>query len=268
MNAHTSLADKSASPTTDKVVDPVCGMQVDPASSAGSFEYKGTTYHFCGVRCLDRFKSNPESFLNRAEPKPPPDAASYACPMHPEIRQNHPGSCPKCGMALEPVAPISPASKTEYVCPMHPQIIKRTRFMSNLWDGPRATRGHPGRGPEPGAGGYAPVLGLPRPGAAPARPGDGGDDPGAAPGRAIPHILPWVELGLATPVVLWAGWPFFVRGWASIVNRSLNMFTLIALGTGVAYVYSLVAAALPRALSRIRSAATTARFRSTSRRRP
>src|SRR6202451_4921914 len=118
-----------------KVTDPVCGMQVDPATSKGSFDYKGTTYHFCSLRCLEKFKNDPDGVLARGVPKretakssaPIPAAAgapSYTCPMHPEIRQDHPGSCPKCGMALESVAPISPVSKTEYVCPMHPQIVR------------------------------------------------------------------------------------------------------------------------------------------------
>jgi YHS domain-containing protein len=108
---------------SSQVVDPVCGMKVDPANSAGSIEYKGTTYHFCGVRCLEKFKNDPENFVTRTSAKAaaakggaPLQAAAeaplYTCPMHPEIRQDHPGSCRKCGMALEPVAPIQPVSKT------------------------------------------------------------------------------------------------------------------------------------------------------------
>ncbi|MGB0062446.1 heavy metal-binding domain-containing protein, partial [Candidatus Binatus sp.] len=118
-----------------KVTDPVCGMQVDPAKSKGSFEHKGTTYHFCGLRCLEKFKNDPDGILARGVPirepaktsAPAPIAAGaplYTCPMHPEIRQDHPGSCPRCGMALEPVAPVLPVSKTEYVCPMHSQIVR------------------------------------------------------------------------------------------------------------------------------------------------
>src|ERR1700682_1208101 len=117
-----------------KVIDPVCGMEVDPATSTRSFDYKGASYHFCSVRCLEKFKNDPDSFVTRPAPKtaakissPSPAAAGaplYTCPMHPEIRQDHPGSCPKCGMALEPVAPTPPVSKTEYVCPMHPQIVR------------------------------------------------------------------------------------------------------------------------------------------------
>ncbi len=105
------------------VIDPVCGMEVDPATSAGSFEYKGTSFHFCSVRCLEKFKNDPDSFVTRRAPKPA-EALPYTYPMHSEIRQDHPGSCPICGMALEPVAPTQPFSKTEYVCPMHPQIVR------------------------------------------------------------------------------------------------------------------------------------------------
>ena len=234
-------------------------MQVDPARSAGSFEHQGATYHFCGIRCLDKFKRDPDSFLSRAAPKPAAagdgalvraeaGAPSYTCPMHPEIRQNHPGPCPKCGMALESVAPSQPVSKTEYVCPMHPQIVRS----------------------EPG---NCPICGMtlePRVVSA----GDQASPELAdmtrrfwiATALTIPLILiemsdmitgqplsqvmpgtlrPWIELMLATPVVLWAGSPLFVRGWRSIVNRSLNMFTLIAMGIGVAYAYSLFAAIFP-----------------------
>src|SRR5271156_3612603 len=248
MNAHTSLADKSAPPTTNKVVDPVCGMLVDPAGSAGSFEYKGTTYHFCGVRCLDRFKSNPESFLNRVEPKPAADAASYTCPMHPEIRQNHPGSCPKCGMALEPVAPISPVSKTEYVCPMHPQIVRSEPGncpICGMTLEPRVVSAGEEKSPE--------LVDMTRRfwiSVALAVPLIVIEMSDMIPGQSLAHIMPasirtWIGLILATPVVLWAGWPLLVRGWESIVNRSLNMFTLIGMGVGVAYGYSLFAAMFP-----------------------
>jgi P-type Cu+ transporter len=248
MNAHTSLADKSASPTTDKVVDPVCGMQVDPASSAGSFEYKGTTYHFCGVRCLDRFKSNPESFLSRAEPKRAAAAASYTCPMHPEIRQDHPGSCPKCGMALEPVAPVSPASKTEYVCPMHPQIVRSEPGncpICGMTLEPRVVSAGEEKSPEladmtrrfwTAVALAVPLIVIEMSDMIPGQP---------LAGATPASIRTWLELALATPVVLWAGSPLFVRGWQSIVNRSLNMFTLVGMGIGVAYGYSLFAAVFP-----------------------
>jgi Cu+-exporting ATPase len=175
--------------------------------------------------------------------------ADYTCPMHPEVRQDEPGICPKCGMGLEATSPEPPATRTEWVCPMHPEVVRD----------------------EPGS---CPICGMalePLEGAA------AGDDDNPEledmtrrflvsvvlavpllviamgdliPGRplaglASPRVLGWLELLLATPVVLWGGWPFFVRGWQSIVNRSLNMFTLIGLGVGVAYVYSVVAAAAP-----------------------
>src|SRR5208282_426527 len=231
-------------------------MQVDPARSAGSFEHQGATYHFCGIRCLDKFKRDPDSFLSRAAPKPAAagdgalvraeaGAPSYTCPMHPEIRQNHPGPCPKCGMALESVAPSQPVSKTEYVCPMHPQIV----------------RSEPGNCPICGMTLEPRVVSV-------------GDEPspeladmtrrfwisvaltvplmliemsGMMAGRGVipAAARTWIELALATPVVLWAGWPLLVRGWESILNRSLNMFTLIGMGVGVAYGYSLFAALFP-----------------------
>ena len=230
-------------------------MRVDPATSKRFFEYKGTTYYFCSAHCLERFTNDPESFLAKkkveaapAKPSasaPAADAASYTCPMHPEVRQDHPGSCPKCGMALEPVAPIQAVSKTEYVCPMHPQIVRS----------------------EPG---NCPICGM----TLEPRVVSAGDEPspeladmtrrfwisvaltvplmliemsGMMAGRGVipAAARTWIELALATPVVLWAGWPLLVRGWESIVNRSLNMFTLIGMGVGVAYGYSLFAAIFP-----------------------
>jgi P-type Cu+ transporter len=230
-------------------------MRVDPATSKRFLTYKGTTYYFCGPRCLERFSNDPESFLAKkkteaapAKPNgsvPAADAASYTCPMHPEVRQAHPGSCPKCGMALEPVAPIQAVSKTEYVCPMHPQIVRS----------------------EPG---NCPICGM----TLEPRVVSAGDEPspeladmtrrfwisvaltvplmliemsGMMAGRGVipAAARTWIELALATPVVVWAGWPLLVRGWQSVVNRSLNMFTLIGMGVGVAYGYSLFAAIFP-----------------------
>jgi Cu+-exporting ATPase len=240
-----------------KVVDPVCGMQVDPAKSKGSFDYKGTTYHFCGVRCLEKFKNDPDGVLARGIPKrepsksgvPTPVAASaalYTCPMHPEIRQDHPGSCPKCGMALESVAPIQPVSKTEYVCPMHPQIVRSEPGncpICGMTLEPRVVTVAEEANPELAdmtrrfwisVALTIPLIAIEM------------SDMLAGNRLAIPASMrTWVELALATPVVLWAGWPLFVRAWESIVNRSLNMFTLIGMGVGVAYGYSLVAAIFP-----------------------
>jgi P-type Cu+ transporter len=254
-----------------KVLDPVCGMWVDPEKARGSTEYRGKTYYFCSPHCVEKFKAQPEQYLlpraskslvqlgAMASSKPAParphtpvttepataaaaqGKVTYVCPMDPEVRESKPGPCPSCGMALEPEA-------VEYTCPMHPEIV----------------RDRPGSCPicgmalEPriAAGAHAeddselrsmtrrfwigvmlsiPLLAI-------------------AMGKMI-HTGPfqvlsaswlqWLELALATPVVLWGGWPFFQRGWASLVNRHLNMFTLIAIGTGAAYAYSVVATLVP-----------------------
>src|SRR5262245_40719754 len=175
------------------------------------------------------------------------DDRIYTCPMHPEIHQRGPGNCPKCGMTLEPL--VAPGPRSEWTCPMHPQIV----------------RGAPGSCPICGKALEPRTLGAVE-----------GPDPELVdmtrrfwtglvltlpllafimgdmlPGQPLRHLIPgrlsaWLQLMLATPVVLWAGWPFFERGWASIVNRSLNMFTLIALGTGMAYVYSIVGTLAPQ----------------------
>ena len=246
---------------SSQVVDPVCGMKVDPAKSAGSFEYKGATYHFCGLRCLEKFKNDPGGILTRGvPPKTPPTKSSvplpvaagaplYTCPMHPEVRQNHPGSCPKCGMALESVAPIPAVSKkTEYVCPMHPQIVRSEPGncpICGMTLEPRVVSAGEEASPELAdmtrrfwiATALAiPLILIEMSDMIPGRPLQ----------RAMPaSVRTWIELALATPAVMWAGWPLFVRGWQSIVNRSLNMFTLIGMGVGVAYGYSLFAAVFP-----------------------
>ncbi|NVJ14675.1 heavy metal translocating P-type ATPase [Myxococcus sp. AM010] len=236
-------------------IDPVCGMKVDPsAPKGGHLEHAGLTYAFCNPRCRERFRADPERYLSSAEtaPEPPPSpGAMYVCPMDPEVRQSHPGACPKCGMALEPESLPVQASRVEYVCPMHPEVVK---------DGP----------------GSCPKCGMalePRTVLAEEPP-----DPelqsmrlrfrvglvltvpllvlamsDMLPGQPVQHavsagVLAWAQLVLATPVVLWVGWPFFQRGWASVRNRHLNMFTLIALGTGAAYLFSVFATLLPRAL--------------------
>jgi Cu+-exporting ATPase len=241
-----------------KVTDPVCGMQVDPATSKGSFDYKGTTYHFCSLRCLEKFKNDPDGVLARGVPKREPkssapmpvsgSAPSYTCPMHPEIRQDHPGSCPKCGMALESVAPISPVSKTEYVCPMHPQIVRSEPGncpICGMTLEPRTVSASDGPSPE--------LIDMTRRfwiSVALALPLILVEMSDMIPGQPLARAMAastrtWIELVLATPVVLWAGAPLFMRGWQSIVNRSLNMFTLISMGIGVAYGYSLFAAVFP-----------------------
>jgi len=194
-------------------IDPVCHMNVMPETAAGKDDYQGKTYYFCCQRCLERFRSNPGQFLksvdthripaaantvqfqNFSAPKSesiPPDIP-FTCPMHPEIRQMGPGTCPKCGMALEPE--VATLEEEE-----NPELVDMTR---RFWIAAALT---------------APVLVL-----------------------GMAEMLRPVQLILATPTVLWAGWPLFQRAWASIVNKSPNMFTLIGMGTGTAYIYSLIA---------------------------
>ena len=202
------------------VLDPVCGMTVDPDRAAGSFEYKGQTYYFCSTHCLHRFRENPESFLNKTTaPQPigitrqakPAPGQKYTCPMHPEIIRDAPGSCPICGMALEPMS-VTLDDQT------NPELVDMTR---RFW--------------------IAVVLSIPV-----FVLGMSDLIPGQPLQRLVPmRTLAWVQLVLATPVVLWSGWPFFERAWQSIVNRSLNMFTLIGLGVAVAYLFSLVAVIAP-----------------------
>src|SRR5271163_2800689 len=186
------------------VRDPVCGMPVDPQQAAGSAVYRGETFYFCSKGCAAKFQAAPEKYLHpAAAPKPmQPEAAGieYTCPMHPEVRQIGPGSCPICGMALEPVH-ITRESADE-VNPEYADMLRR------FWLSVPAS---------------AVLLGL----------------------MLVGFDVPWLELILASPVVLWAGWPIFQRAWASIVSRNLNMFTLIGMGAGTAYLYSLVATLLP-----------------------
>jgi Cu+-exporting ATPase len=234
-------------------------MRVAPAKSAGSFEHKGATYHFCSVRCLNKFTNDPNSFLARGEPPaaapkgtapspPPADAPLYACPMHPETRQNNRASCPKCGMALEPLAPIQPESKTEYVCPMHSRIVRSEPGncpICGMTLEPRVVSAAEEKSPELAAMTRRFWISV-----APAIPLIALEMSDMIPGWPVARVMPasirtWLELVLATPVVLWAGSPLFVRGWQLIVNRSLNMFTLIGMGIGVAYGYSLCAAVFP-----------------------
>jgi Cu+-exporting ATPase len=203
-------------------------MTVDPASAAGRLEHEGTTYYFCGIGCLKRFQADPGRFVHQerphgAAPAPPiaippiavqaapAEPAEYTCPMHPEVRRKGPGSCPICGMALEPVAITLDEQPNEELVAM----TRRFRWSAAL---------------------SAPILAF--------------MILDFVPGRPLVRLLPpadlrWIELGLAAPVVLWGGWPFFERGWASIVSRHLNMFTLIALGVGAAFGYSVVATMAP-----------------------
>src|SRR6476469_7424696 len=192
------------------VRDPVCGMNVDPATSPFRFDYRGETFHFCSAGCQAKFAANPQKYLDDTEPKAAvPEGTIYTCPMHPQIRQVGPGHCPICGMALEPeVASLD--------APPNLELADMTR---RFWIG--AVLSIP-----------AVVLEM------------GGHLAGSH-GWIEQTVSNWIQLVFATPVVLWAGWPFFVRGWQSLVSRNLNMFTLIAMGTGVAYVYSLVGTVAP-----------------------
>jgi P-type Cu+ transporter len=196
-----------------RVIDPVCGMSVDPATARHRVEHAGREYFFCSPRCRERFVGEPERFVGGREAAPPqaPAGAEWTCPMHPEIVRDGPGSCPICGMALEPMTPV--AGEAE-----NPELADMSR---RFWVSAPLS---------------APLLAM------------------AMAEHIGPHwthaalgyrLAIWVQLMLASPVVLWGGAPFFRRGWESIRNRSLNMFTLIALGTGVAYLYSLVAAIVP-----------------------
>jgi Cu+-exporting ATPase len=192
------------------VRDPVCGMAVDPATSQHKFEYRGEAYHFCSAGCRTRFVTDPERYLDHSEPKAAmPEGTIYTCPMHPQIRQVGPGSCPICGMALEPeVASLD--------TPPNPELADMTR---RFWIGLALSL-------------PAVVLEM------------GGHLVGGH-GWIDQTLSNWIQLVFATPVVAWAGWPFFVRGWQSLLTRNLNMFTLIAMGTGVAYVYSLIGTIAP-----------------------
>ncbi len=202
-----------AAEATPGVVDPVCGMTIDPADAVGHHDYKGQRYYFCAESCLEQFRENPEQFLDpAARPAGVVDYdAEYTCPMHPEVRQKGPGSCPICGMALEPVD----ATQANERNPELEDMTRRFKVSLAL---------------------TAPILAFMVAEMIPGRPLE----------RLVSHGLRnWIEFLLVTPVVLWGGWPFFERGWASIVNRHLNMFTLIALGVGAAYSYSVVATMVP-----------------------
>jgi P-type Cu+ transporter len=259
-------------------IDPVCGMAVNPATAAGKLDYEGETYYFCHPNCLRKFSAAPQSYLNR-----PPQLAAvgrpvvqlggksgsqrvmtttqpqtetrivreddeYTCPMDPEVVQTGPGACPKCGMALEPMTPASPATKTEYVCPMHPQIVRDEPGSCPICGmalEPRVVTLEEEENPElkdmkrrfwVSVALTLPVLFLAMSEMIPGQP---------IQHALSPRLLTFIQFALATPVVLWGGWPFFERGWASIVNRSPNMFTLIAIGTGAAWLYSVIATFLP-----------------------
>jgi len=255
--------------------DPVCGMNVDPASAKHVHEHAGKKYYFCCAGCGEKFKADPGKYLNKpagfssnlvmlgmpAPAKPSPStharsaskptavgAPAYVCPMCPEVRESKPGACPSCGMALEPDVPVA-STRTEYTCPMHLEIVRSEPGSCPICGmalEPRNVTAAAEENPElrdmtrrfwVGVVLTAPLLAI------------------AMGSMFWPHAfmsllggarLPWIEFALSTPVVLWCGLPFFQRFWTSLVNRSPNMFTLIGLGTGVAYVYSVVATIAPQ----------------------
>jgi len=199
--------------------DPVCGMTVDPATAKHRADYEGAAYYFCGQGCKTKFAADPAKYLNRSGAHAAPshdmprtqEGIVYTCPMHPEIRRAQPGNCPICGMALEPAGLPGDAGP-------NPELLDMTR---RFWIGAALS---------------APLLILEM----------GAHFPGLNLHHYVsPRLSIWIQFALGTPVVLWAGWPFFERGWASVRNRSLNMFSLIALGVAASYLYSLAATVLP-----------------------
>jgi Cu+-exporting ATPase len=246
-NAHNH---RVMSADTQTVSDPVCGMQVDPAKTEHRLVHEGVTYAFCSSDCQETFSQEPDRYLRSEQSAPAAktiEGGGYTCPMHPEVIQDGPGSCPKCGMALEPKTAKAPSTRTQYTCPMHPEVVQdepgscpkcgmalepmvvaeeeeedpELRDMTRrFWISILLT---------------VPVLILAM-----------GEWVGLPVHTWLPaHLSTWLELILATPVVVWGGKPFFVRGYNSVKTFNLNMFTLIGLGTGVAWTYSLVATLAP-----------------------
>ena len=265
--------------------DPVCGMAVNPSLAKATHEHAGKTYFFCCAGCKEKFSAAPAEYLVpktlvgiASAPAHPvqiapvsihaasqtvvkiaaiPNAAretcanEFTCPMDPEVRQEGPGDCPKCGMALEPLVAALPATKTEYTCPMHPEIVRDAPGSCPICGmalEPRTVSVEEEQNPElaqmtrrfwVGLALRIPILVVAM--------------ADLMPGLSVlmqfasPRARQWLEFILATPVVLWGGWPFFVRGWRSLVTRNLNMFTLIGLGTGVAYTFSIVGVLFPGA---------------------
>ena len=269
------MEDFAKSATTVK--DPVCGMNLEPSTAKHKLEHAGKPYYFCCDGCVEKFRARPNDYLaprpaaaagleiiniapaaaKKTEVKsglatpataPSATAGSYVCPMCPEVRSAKPEACPRCGMALERETPLA-ATHVEYTCPMHPEIVRPRPGQCPICGmalEPRTVTAQEEENPELrdmtrrfwiSLALSAPLLVIAM-----------GD---MLPGMPIQRLLPagwrpWIELILATPVVLWGGAPFFQRGWTSVVNRSTNMFTLIAMGTGVAYFYSLVATVFPQ----------------------
>ncbi len=247
------------------LIDPVCGMEVDESSEFRA-EHNGKEYFFCSKHCKIKFEEDPHKYIHDHDmvrdkhPEHEHDhgdeektdetiASNYTCPMHPEVVQASPGTCPKCGMALEPVVPVMPVIKTQYTCPMHPEIVRSSPGncpKCGMALEARVVSMEDDENPEykdmlrrfvVGAIFTLPVVAIAMRSLIPG---------GAILDRLADHrTLQWIEFILSTPVVLWAGWPFFVRGIQSIINKSLNMFTLIGLGVSVAYAYSVIGVVFP-----------------------
>ncbi len=198
-----------AAPAEGGVLDPVCGMTVDPHTAKHQASHHGHPYYFCSAGCKTKFVADPAKYLGEREPEPVVEGATYTCPMHPEIRQMGPGACPICGMALEPEIATADSGP-------NPELADMTR---RFWIALVLT---------------LPVFTL-----------EMGAHIFGAHGWVDAKLSSYIQFAFSTPVVLWAGWPFFVRGYQSLLTRNLNMFTLIGMGTGVAYVYSLVATFAP-----------------------
>jgi Cu+-exporting ATPase len=238
-----------------EVHDPVCGMKVDPLKAASSVEHEGAKTYFCSQGCAAKFRAAPEKYLKAK----PDEAAShssantepqreYTCPMHPEIKQPGSGNCPKCGMALEPATISAPAKRIEYTCPMHPQIVRDAPGACPICGMALEPREVTAEDTNPELADMTRRLWI---SVALAVPMLALMVSAFLPSMPMQHLFSarawaWIEFALATPVVLWCGLPFFVRGWQSVVHRSLNMFTLIALGTGSAYLYSVFATVVPQ----------------------
>ena len=264
-------------PTLER--DPVCGMNVNPATAKHTYAHGGKDLYFCCASCVEKFKADPAKYLaaparssglvtlvaakpaisshhhqppaiepQTQSPRATAESTAYVCPMCPEVRETKPGACPSCGMALEPEVPAA-STRTEYTCPMHPEIVRPAPGSCPICGmalEPRTVAAAPEENPElrDMSRRFWISLALTAPLMAIAMSGMFWQMPlhRLLPGAA----LPWLELALATPVVLWGGWPFFQRFWTSLLNRSPNMFTLIGMGTGVAYGYSLIATLAPQ----------------------